>query len=61
MYGFLLVLNDDNYVPNLHCFHAMTTTRCTYSHLTLKITFKVKFKVTKRKALYDFLLMANSN
>ena len=29
--------------------------------MTLKIAFKVKFRVTKIKSIYDFLLMFNSN
>ena len=62
IYDFLLVFNSiRNYVPNMHCFQVMATRKCTYSHLTLKISLKVKFKVTKMKPIYNFLFVSNSN
>ena len=52
---------NSNYVPNLHRFHVMTTFRSQNGHLTLTFVLKVKFKITKMKPIYDFLLLYNSN
>ena len=41
------------------CFQAISIRTCTYSHLSFRIAFKVKFKAKKMKPIYDFLLLFN--
>ena len=60
IYDFLLMFNS-NYLSNLLCFQVIAIRRCTYSYLTFKITFNVKFKANKMKPIYDFLLLFNCN
>ena len=58
IYDFLLKFNS-KYLSNLLCFQVIAIRRCTYSHLTFRIAFKVKFKSNKMKPMYEFLLLFN--